>query len=78
MQESGVPNVTGYLNEFDDFISIGGSFYRPGGGQTSLYNSESTYNTNIHFSSNRSSNQYQNISEVRVKSIISNGYIRIF
>ena len=32
----------------------------------------------IDFNAARSSNQYQNISEVRVKSVISNGYIRIF
>ena len=36
-------------------------------------------NLGITFNSNRISNQYiNNLNEVRVKSIISNGYIRIF
>ena len=32
----------------------------------------------LQISAARSSSQYQNISEVRIKSVISNGYIRIF
>ena len=79
MQESGVPNVTSdlygplitsmsYTNGFVKIEKINSDVGSGGGwGRSNIY---------LHL--NWSSNQYQSINEVRVKSIISNGFIKLY
>ena len=88
MQESGVPNVTGQVElTFYPRLAYG----NPNSPNISLFtngtgpfagNNEPGANEGrrvLKFNSSYMSNQYQdNISEVRVKSIISNGYIRLY
>ena len=80
MQESGVPNVTGQLfshrlgvyNEMQYFGIIEGYNSGPNG---SMYDT-SEREIGIKINLNKASNQFvNNLNEVRVKSIISNGYI---
>ncbi len=77
MQESGVPNLWGHVWAQDDTTGVDGAFKYVGDGR---YNWRGTNPAGFlqSFDASRCSNQYQNISEVRVKSIISNGYIRLY
>ena len=72
-----MPNVWGQSNLNCDGYWAGGV----------LYNSRYTFGNSggggrggnaLQISTDRSSSQYQNISEVRVKSIISNGFIKLY
>ena len=72
-----MPNVWGQSNLNCNGYSTGGV----------LYNSRHTFGNSggggrggnaLQISTDRSSSQYQNISEVRVKSIISNGFIKLY
>ena len=84
MQESGVPNIWGNFDG-DRIGAVNGAHVS---GPFNLLIGRATFgagfdtsisNIIITFNSNRVSNQYiTNLNEVRVKSIISNGYIRIF
>ena len=76
MQESGVPNVTGRFKAGENNSFAEGCF-RMNDGHWSGGDGD-RYVPIFDFSSNRSSNQYQSINEVRVKSIISNGYIKLY
>ena len=84
MQESGVPNVTGYVGYrgggYVMFYNIYGAFQPVLDGHITWRKSDSGHagEVNAYLNLSSSSNQYQNISEVRVKSIISNGYIRLY
>ena len=78
VQESGVPNVTGQTYTGLDCNSASGAIIANSTGTIMNWNGQRN-NLGITFNSNRISNQYiNNLNEVRVKSIISNGYIRIF
>ena len=80
MQESGVPNVTGRIGYqwYGIFDLFEGCFYNANNSQITWKSSPDHRANNANFSLNRSSNQYQSIKEVRVKSIISNGYIKLY
>ena len=77
MQESGVPNVSGSISVECGVNTRTGAFYSSRSSpRGSITGNQDDY---ININNSRSSSQYQNnLNEVRVKSIISNGYIRIF
>ena len=79
MQESGVPNVTGYTCNWAWMQSFnGGCIYISNRNSQGGYNAQGNADT-LNINVSRISNQYQdNLNEVRVKSIISNGYIRLY
>ena len=72
-----MPNVTGQTYTGLDCNSASGAIIANSTGNSMDWKNN-TNNLGITFNSNRCSNQYQSISEVRVKSIISNGYIRLY
>ena len=81
MQESGVPNVTGQYDMAGTGSRItGGAFREIRGTLGYVHNPyNGTYNAPTYFEAHRCSFEYQNnLNEVRVKSIISNGYIRLY
>ena len=77
-----MPNVSGNFgtwgwdNHNGPFAN--GIFYNENVGGTRRTGGSIQYTLKTTAILNRGSNQYQSINEVRVKSIISNGYIRIF
>ena len=77
MQESGVPNVWGNTYTGVDCNSSDGAFVSNNTGHEMGWGAKRN-RLGFTFRANRCSNQYQSINEVRVKSIISNGYIKIF
>ena len=76
MQESGVPNVTGHFNAGENNSFAGGCFYM--NGWQHLAGDGAYGSPTFYFQPTRSSNQYQSINEVRVKSIISIGFIKLY
>ena len=78
MQESGVPNIWGHVWAQDDTTGTDGAFKYVGDGR---YNWRGTNPAGFlqSFDASRCSYQYiNNLNEIRVKSIISNGYIRLY
>ena len=90
MQESGVPNVTGQVGGDHGNRSWGfanAPIYQGSGciqgyntGESLDYpgNNRNYYFNGFNIDNNRISSEYQSINEVRVKSIISNGYIKLY
>ena len=81
MQESGVPNVSGSIYVAPRgwyWPESNGCFYNVGGGsgEGRVFGDYQSYIYGLN--SNRSSLEYQSINEVRVKSIISIGFIKLY
>ena len=79
MQESGVPNIYGTLgNNTKGFLEWADGAFEVRGWRGTFGSTWTSYADAI-LNVSRISNQFvNNLNEVRVKSIISNGYIRIF
>ena len=83
-----MPNVTGTIGLCSDGIGWfgwNGRFFSNGCFSTTnnelrgyMFNSGEGLVNSAYLNPNRSSNQYQSINEVRVKSIISNGFIKLY
>ena len=79
-----MPNVTGYVGyrggNYVMFYNIYGAFQPVRDGHITWRKSDGGHagEVNAYLNLSSSSNQYQSINEVRVKSIVSNGYIRLY
>ena len=79
-----MPNVSGYMNRVSETFNTngyaGGIIHKVGSenARETPSKTDNSHAGNINIYLHRGSNQYQNISEVRVKSIISIGFIKLY
>ena len=78
MQESGVPNVYGQMGSHSHMYPSGFLYVAGAQRDNSSNNWVWSNDTELIVNLSRASNQYQSINEVRVKSLISIGFIKLY